>query len=677
MGFDSLPHTGTPECQILPVQYPSPEFDTIVHQLWKHNSRWLGFMPTQGFRDRAQRETLFAALVEGKVAGYVLFDLPRDVVKIIHLCVDTSYQGKGVARDLINEVGEIHKDRHGIQLSCREDYPANTLWPKLGFVTMGERPGRSKKGTLLRIWFRSHGHHNLLTPLADELRTTAAMDFNIILDILGESSPRGLTSRYLLDDWITQLADICITEETYQEAGQLETLDERNEIRGQLEQFTRLPVARDQLWQQRVTEVAALIPRAQDPDHRQIADAIVGQSHYFITRDNELMAASETVMIRFGIHVIAPTQFIVNMDQLRSEDRYEPRQLNATRLTVNYTVDRERSFILSFQNYSQAEPRRNLVGILRTAQSTPDTSRITIVRTNTGRDLGCAIVHIEDGTLVVPALRLASRDQLCDTVGRQLCFMLRHYALSEGLDTVRVTDDYLSPSLENSLEDEGYIATNSARVCYTRSGMTSALSVFGKTKVTASAIALYEHQRWPLKLLEGDLETFIIPIRPAYAEQLFDTHSATGTLFGRSTDLGISREHVYYRSWRNSQGLTSPARILWYVSGRTPYQNQGHIRAISQLREVQVGSPLTLYRRFSHLGVYEANDVLRTAAGDGKVMALRFIDTELFDRPVSLSQARAIAKKLEEPFPVLRSPCPVSEGFFTIVYTKGSRHVSQ
>ncbi len=676
MVSDSLPQPGTSDCQILPVRYPSPEFDCIV-DLWRRNSRWLGFMPTQGFQDRVERETLLAALVDGQVAGYVLFDLPREVVKIIHLCVNAAHQGTGMARSLVDAVSERYQDRRGIELACRDDYPANTLWPRFGFINIGERPGRSQQGTLLRIWFRSHGHHSLFMPTADNdnLRVTAVIDFNVVRDILGASAERGLPSQHLLDDWITQLADICITDETYQEAGHLPTLDMRNEIRGQLEQFLRLPVARDPQWHRLVAQIADLLPRAQGPDHRHLADTISGQGQYFVTRDQELTKRSNLLMNEFGLSVVSPTRFIANLDQLRSEDRYEPRQLNATPISIRFSVDEERSFILSFQNYAQSEPRRSLVGILRTALATPDSSHIIIIQTAESHNIGSAISYIDGSTLVVNALRLASKDRLADTIGRQLCSMLRNYALDNELSSVRVVDRYLAVSLERSLEDEGYLYKDNNWICNLNTGLISASSFFGHERATASDIALYEHQRWPLKLLGGSLRTFLIPIRPSFAEQLIDTRSAAGTLFGRSEGLGISREHVYYRSWRNSYGLAPPARILWYVSGATPYQTEGHIRAASQLREVRIGLPLTLYRRFSRLGVYTEYEVKKAAAPDGRVMALRFVGTELFDNPMSLSRIREVAESVGEKMPVLRSPSPIAEEFFSAIYKESSRYV--
>lgn len=679
MNSKSLSSTGQTEPHILQVSYPSHEFDTIVNELWKQNSRWLGFMPTSGFQDRADRGTLLAAQIGDRVVGYVLYDLPRDVVKIVHLCVDSSLRGHGIARSLVDTIGDRHRDRRGIELACREDYSANTLWRKLGFVVMAERPGRSQQGTLLKIWFRSHGHYSLFTPIADEVAhpgILVVLDFNIVLDLVEEPAPRGRVSRHLLDDWITQIVDICITDETYHEASQLPTLSRRNEIRNQLEQFLKLPVSRDPQWRKLVSAVAALVPHAQDSDHRHLADAIVGRGHYFVTRDQEIIDHSERLESRFGISVLSPQQLIVNLDRLRSEDRYEPRQLNATILRVEYTIDDERSFMGDFQNYGQSEPRSNLILIIRKAQATPDLSGITVVKSGSNQALASAISHLDDPSLIVPLLRLVGTDRLSETMGRQLCFLLRDQALERGLASVLVTDQYLSLSLRRALEDEGYLQTGKGWRCETRIGLIAASDIPENGTLTASDIALYEHRHWPLKVVGSDLRTFVIPIKPAFSEQLFDTQSAEGTLFGRSTELGISREHVYYRSWRNAQGLASPARILWYVSGKTMYQSEGHIRAISQLTEVQIDRPLTLHHRFARLGVYTRDDVLNTSAGEGRVMALRFVDTELLESPVSLTEIRSMSESLGKQFTALPSPQKISEQLFATIYKKGSRYVT-
>ena len=126
-------------------------------------------------------------------------------------------------------------------------------------------------------------------------------------------------------------------------------------------------------------------------------------------------------------------------------------------------------------------------------------------------------------------------------------------------------------------------------------------------------------------------------IEAQWAAELFDTELARGMLFPRQTALSMQRENVYYRSPAASGGLAAPGRIIWYVKASPGSQNG--IRAVSTLRDVVVGDPAQLYRRFAHLGTYTNEQVLETARA-GAVMALRFSHTSLFPSPVALQRYR-------------------------------------
>jgi hypothetical protein len=94
-------------------------------------------------------------------------------------------------------------------------------------------------------------------------------------------------------------------------------------------------------------------------------------------------------------------------------------------------------------------------------------------------------------------------------------------------------------------------------------------------------------------------------------------------LWDRSPVLGVSREHVYFRSPRGNP--TCPARILWYASG-TGRDRIGAVVACSQLNEIVTDDPRRLHSRFQHLGVYRLRDIEARASG-GTASALRFVDT--------------------------------------------------
>src|SRR5665811_779936 len=156
-----------------------------VLALHKAAKQYLGFLPDEGFKDRAAAGTLLGAFAENVLCGYVLYDLPANRVTIRHLCVDSEWQGVGIARLLLDAVSERHSDRLGIQLECRRDYPANEFWPKVGFRPVGERPGRSFDGLPLTKWLRSHhqpDQADLFGVLAEE-RAVAALDQMVLEDL--------------------------------------------------------------------------------------------------------------------------------------------------------------------------------------------------------------------------------------------------------------------------------------------------------------------------------------------------------------------------------------------------------------------------------------------------------------------------------------------------------------
>jgi hypothetical protein len=171
-----------------------------------------------------------------------------------------------------------------------------------------------------------------------------------------------------------------------------------------------------------------------------------------------------------------------------------------------------------------------------------------------------------------------------------------------------------------------------------------------------------ERRWWPAKIIGQGVTSYLVPIRPAFAAALLGSQS---TLFNRD-DLGLSRELVYYRSSRNQP--QPPARILWYVSADKSSKDIGSVVAASRLVEQSVDTPSRLHRRYAHLGVWTLADI-DNATGGRTAGALRFVDTELFSRPVSLPELRAAAG--EGRSLSLRSAQRVEDTFFERIYRKG------
>lgn len=125
----------------------SPHYQRVI-ELGNANSKTLGFLPYEAINQAATEGRVLAFVDDGEVKGYALYGkrVKTGDISLTHLCVDQKQRGTGIARELVEDIVIRNPHRAGIRLSCRKDYPANFMWPKLGFQRLGEKPGRSRAG---------------------------------------------------------------------------------------------------------------------------------------------------------------------------------------------------------------------------------------------------------------------------------------------------------------------------------------------------------------------------------------------------------------------------------------------------------------------------------------------------------------------------------------------------
>jgi hypothetical protein len=425
------------------------------------------------------------------------------------------------------------------------------------------------------------------------------------------------------------------------------------------------------------------VPLAGEGDHRHIARAVAGGAVYFITRDEEILAGTQALRNVLRIVVLRPESLILHLDRKRSTGDYEPEALHGTSIqSVAAGEISERQFTAAFLNYGAGERAVDLHEILRNALATPKTSRARIYRSSDGQPLGTLITAVQDQQVSVKVIRVGRADRVGHAVARQLAFLPRQFAAEQSIPRAVIEDARPSPAVMRSLQDEYFQVDGQGRwVCEVRRGVYHATELAADEwaeQATASpqAAAALERRWWPMKLVGTGLPTFMIAIHPTWAAQLFETNLANATLFPRSLDLGLSREHVYYRRPGWGGGLASPARILWYVKGGTIGSPVGYLAGVSQLAEMVVGAPGPLYRRFARLGVWDERQVRKAAGSNYTVMALRFLDTELFARPLELATLRAAYTQAGLSFKAPQSPTLVHEHMFCLLYRRASAYGS-
>ena len=264
-----------------------------------------------------------------------------------------------------------------------------------------------------------------------------------------------------------------------------------------------------------------------------------------------------------------------------------------------------------------------------------------------------ALRVIETGSnkiLTSPLARLAccSNPSL---VGNLLIADTVFEAVEKNLSMIRFKDSALSARLIPNLLEMRFIKCNDSfvRFCFThdldRQEVLSTIS-----ELCPEAASDYQNMSnlvlerccSPLDLESTNQPYFLIPIRPIYATSLIDKRNVAHRPFVDKPDTLLRWDNVYYRAATHHKMLTTPSRILWYVS-----KPDRQVIAVSSLDEVVIDTAQELFRKFHDFGTLEWQDLYEMCSGNPlkELMALRFSHTFPFLAPVSLDVMRDVFKE--------------------------------
>jgi GNAT superfamily N-acetyltransferase len=684
-----------PGIEIVDAKGRQADIDAAV-QLGNRYSATLGFLPEAVYHESARSGTLVVARINGEVVAYALYGLAQrhTFVRLTHLCVAEQYRGLGIARQLVDYISERHAEYRGIRVRCRHDYGLGRMWIKLRFNRVSEMPGRGKGDHRLVNWWRSHGHPDLLTRMDGEVLVRAAVDLNIVRDLVDRSRRDTRDVLALVDDQISDRLELVRTAALESEIDSIEGNSLRESCTRRIQTMSPVSAseaasleARSQLLAVAELAIDGFPRDVQDNfDLQHVADAAAAGLNVFVTRDEQLIrtfaAAAEE---RFGLRILRPVDVVLHIDELVRAEAYRPVALRDTSyrrqlLGVGHDVaidgllsvetgERQREFRTYIRDLTiQGRDRFGLFG--------PDNELIAAY---------CA--YESEGRLLVPLLRIRS-SQIQDTLARQLLFVLRQQAVRTGNDVIQITDPHIGRAVRLAAADDGCRSVDFRLIGYTLDVCGSAdevsrLSVGAarraglpeppliRSGMPAVAAAEVERSWWPAKVVDSELPTYVVPIQQVFASDLLGVPE---TVLPRHDFLGLSREHVYYRS---ATGVTpkAPARILWYMSststggGSVPYPSG--VIACSRLDSVGIGTPTDLHSRFRHLGVWRLDQVARAAKGD-RAQALLFGNTEIFPRHVSLKRLRVLGEAFGG-FVAPQQPREIPSQLFAEIYTEGRK----
>lgn len=231
-----------------------------VQRLGDSFASTVGHLPFAAWDEYAKAGHVLAVIdesaeVDNSVMAYVAYRLPRDEVVIAQLVVDSRYRGLGLARAMIDELSSRYHGLRGIRLRCRRDFVVNRMWPHLGFVSRGERPGRRIGGSTLTEWWRDHGHMDLMSWQGSPPQVIPVLvDSNVFFDLHPPGGAPCPADVQLLKDLDGDRLDILLSPETLNEIQRNPDTHERSRLRSLANSYPRLVVNPTLLaqWEERI-----------------------------------------------------------------------------------------------------------------------------------------------------------------------------------------------------------------------------------------------------------------------------------------------------------------------------------------------------------------------------------------------------------------------------------------
>lgn len=633
----------------------------------------VGFFPRAAFETAAaERRILVAVDDAGAYLGHLLYWQTKQHpirVRIQQTCVVEQARKTGVGHDLVRRLIKDTPNTHHIDLYCAREMEAAAFWTSIGFRAIGEKTGRgSNCRTLTHFRWESTADH-LFSEHERQLAESTiklVLDMNIMVDLRLEGKPE---SSALQDDWLTDVVSFWVTDETWAEIDR-----DTDEIRRQANRAFANSFGKIQVDHDRAATIAQELRQILEPesdrpqdasDRRQLAYAITGGADVFVTRDEALLRLRDHIQQFFGLRVARPVQVLLELDELLGSRSYAPARLAGSALTViPVTSDAMNKIGSVFLNHGQNESQRRFRAKLRDALARAVQGGHHELVKHDGDPIAIWVAVQDEVGVTIELLRVApGRSALTVAAGllQRLVYEQRRHAATR----IRVVDQSLQPFVIEAMEAIGFSEDDGGWVKMCCQGIVegqqlkgwldridgshSALAALlasivgdGKCPITAPEIAELERLFSPCIVESKTVPWYLVPIRPRWARELFDSSLAEQDLYPSSPALMLNHENVYYRSARGPC-IQAPARLLWYVSkdqGRDPVRQ---VRATAPLLSVQIDSARNLYREFQRLGVYGWHDVLQTANGDpdNSIMALRFGACQMLPNPIP---GRSLAK---------------------------------
>lgn len=641
----------------------------------------LGFLPREALLSYLDKGWVFGATAdEHQLVGYLLYAAYRDYFRITQLCVSDEHRGQGIAKELLNTLKESATTQKVIRLSCRRDFPAHDMWPRLGFIPIHEKRGRSQDGHPLTLWCLTLAQGDqleLFRARTDDDALDVVVDAQIFFDFYEPTSHSPETSKTLRSDFLSDSLRLWITDELLVEIDRKRDPGQRQRSRQRAQSFPTVfydPQSAEH-FEESLREILPSHTPNQRSDIRHLAKSAASDVHYFVTRDHRLLQHAEEVARQTGLQVLSPAALIVQHHELTDREAYAADRISG--IDLNWRRMSSDDFAsLQYQSFLEpGEKHRAFRDRIASFLANPRRYDCQILWL-TGQPAAIRVLEpLDDHTLIVHFGRVALSHArplfetflVTDTVQK---------AVRDNIKLIKLRRDAVPTRAQKALLNIGFTSCNDDFVRFCLPEYTNRDDVLANISQLFPDVSYGIHHTSdrdleelcsPLALTAADQKYFLIPIRPNFAMSLFDQRQAANDLFGGDTKVLLRWDNVYYRHKTHHKVLTPPARLLWYVS-----QDHHEIVAISRLDAVEVDTPKALFRKYKRFGVLEWKEIYELCHRDPsrEIMAMRFSHTFLLRKPVPLSSMRDIFEKCQVGL-TLQSPLSIPSKVFQELFKLG------
>lgn len=343
-----------------------------------------------------------------------------------------------------------------------------------------------------------------------------------------------------------------------------------------------------------------------ESDRKQVACCIAAGIPYFITYDAEIIKKKDEIAEWYDLEILTPQEFLMKIDQLLHSEKYAPVLLRGVAWHTMSRLNSKslRNCIEKFRAVRQCERKLDFENAVNDCVNKK--GEIYTV-SNQGAVVSFSGVSKNEEEARIHFLRVAE-GPLCTSLFCQIVTDLLRTCVEEGRKRIVIEDRYLTVEQRSFLLNFGFQTQDEEFVKGIRNEIVTTADLPWQN-LSSQQLLRIENVFFPLKIRDLDIPCYIVPIRPYWAGQLFDSVVSGGQLFGADPSRLWSFENVYYR---HTKPITekAPARILWYESNDKQERTRSkRVVACSYLTEVYTDKPKVLYKMFKHYGIYEWGDV--------------------------------------------------------------------